>query len=63
MGMSDNKKSFIQDQEVLGVKDKEMLRKQDVLERDELARRLVEKDKLGKGKLTKNNPKGVTLSQ
>ncbi len=61
--MSDNKKSFIQDQEVLGVKDKEMLRKQDVLERDELARRLVEKDKLGKGKLTKNNPKGVTLSQ
>ena len=63
MGMSDNKKSFIQDQEVSGVKDKEMLRKQDVLERDELARRLVEKDKLGKGKLTKNNPKGVTLSQ
>lgn len=40
-----------------------MLRKQDAMERDELSRRLAEKDKLGKGKLTKNNPKGVTLTQ
>jgi hypothetical protein len=40
-----------------------MIRKQDAIERDELARRLVIKDKLGKGKITKNNPKGVTLTQ
>lgn len=32
--MSNNAKSFIKDQEVAGVKDAEMLRKQDVMERD-----------------------------
>lgn len=39
-----------------------MLRRQDAKERDELSQRLAEKDKLGKGKLIKNNPKGVTLT-
>lgn len=38
-----------------------MIRKKDAQERDEFAKRMLEKDKEGKNKITKHN-KGITLS-
>lgn len=40
-----------------------MVRKKDAYERDEFAKRLLEKDKDGKNKITKHNNKGVTLTE
>ena len=64
MDLGSNKKLFVQDKEVDGVKDKEMIRKKDAQERDEFTKRLLERDKDGKSKTTKHqNHKGVTLSE
>jgi hypothetical protein len=63
MNLGQNKKLFINDSEVSNVKDSEMMRRKDAMERDELSRRILEKDKSGKSKLTKHNVKGVTLTE
>lgn len=62
MDLSSNKKLFTKDNQVNMVKDSEMIRKKDAQQRDQFTKRLLEKDKEGKGKLTKYNNKGVTLS-
>lgn len=56
-------KGLNKDTEVSGIKDSEMLRKKDAAERDEFAKRLLEKDREGKNKITKHNTKGVTLTE
>ena len=63
MDLSSNKKLFNKDNEVSGIKDSEMIRKRDAQERDQFAKRLLEKDREGKNKITKHNTKGVTLTE
>ena len=41
MKLGENKKLFIQDNEVKGVKDKEMIQRKDAQERDAFAKRLL----------------------
>ena len=62
MDLSSNRKLFNKDNEVSGIKDSEMLRRKDAMERDEFSKRLLEKDREGKNKVTKHNTKGVTLT-
>ena len=45
MGLGNNKNLFVTDNEVKDVKNAEMLRSKDAKERDEFAKRLLEKDK------------------
>jgi hypothetical protein len=45
------------------VKDADMIRKRDADERDEFSRRILEKDRLGKTKITKHNMNGIALTE
>lgn len=62
MSLGNNKSLFAADSEVKDVKNAEMIRSKDARERDEFARRLLEKDKEGKSKTVKNPRGGITLS-
>lgn len=63
MDLAKGKKPFIGDHEVEDVKDADMLRKKDAEERDELSRRLVEKDRFGKSKISKHSMNGIALTE
>jgi hypothetical protein len=63
MDLSKGKKLFINDHEVNDVKDADMLRRRDAEERDELSRRIMEKDRVGKTKITKHNMNGIALTE
>lgn len=62
--MQSTNNKFVKDDEVTGVKDARMIKDRDKQERDEFAKRLLEKDREGKNKVTKhNNNHGVTLTE
>ena len=63
MDLTRGKKAFIGDQEVADVKDADMLRRKDAEERDALSQRILEKERVGKQKITKHNMTGVTLTE
>lgn len=63
MDLSKGNRLFIGDKEVDDVKDAEMIRKKDAHERDELSKRILEKDRLGKNKITKHNMNGIALTE
>lgn len=63
MDFSKGKKNFIGDHEVNDVKDADMIRRKDAEERDELSKRILEKDRLSKTKITKHNMNGIALTE
>ena len=63
MNLAKGNKIFLGDHEINDVKDADMIRRKDAQARDELSKRILEKDKQGKHKLTKHNMNGVVLTE